>query len=103
MTMFLQIVTVGVVLVGIAVVTTLKERIETMSAALNRLTAEVAENTNTTASAKALISGLAQQIRDNAGNETALNKLADELDASGADLAGAVAENTPAADETDPA
>lgn len=100
MIIFLQ--AVSVILV-ILIASTLKTRIEAMSAALDRLTTEVAENTNVVASAKAMIAGLAQQIRDAKGDEDKLNALADQLDSSGNDLAGAVAENTVAANEPAPA
>lgn len=83
---------------------------KTMSAALDKLRAEVAENTAAVASAELLISGLAQQLRDAIGDEAALNALADELDASSNRLAQAVSDNTPAAgggdtpaEPTDPA
>jgi uncharacterized protein YigA (DUF484 family) len=66
------------------------ERIEEMSAALDRLTAEVAENRSSVDSAIALIAGLAQQIRDLSDDPAALNALADELDAQQADIAVAV-------------
>ena len=66
-------------------------------AAIDRLTSEVAELRTVNESAVALIAGLAQEIRDNIGNEDALNALADEIDASTNSLAAAVAENTPEA------
>jgi hypothetical protein len=64
-----------------------------MSEALDRLTAEVSETKSAVDSAVALISGLAQQIRDNV-SEDALNALADSLDAQQAELAEAVTNNT---------
>ena len=70
-----------------------------MSAALDKLRQEVAENTAAVASAEQLISGLAQQLRDAIGDEAALQALADELDANSNRLASAVASNTPAAEE----
>lgn len=70
-----------------------------MSAALDRLTAEVAETKTAVNSVLALVEGLAQQIRDNATDPVALNALADELDAQQAALAAAVAANTPAEPE----
>lgn len=69
-----------------------------MSEALNRLTTEVAEARSASQSAKALIAGLAQQIRDAATDPAALNALADDLDSSTNELSAAVTENTPAAD-----
>ncbi len=67
-----------------------------MSAALDRLTTEVAETKTAIDSALALITGLAQQIRDIATDPVALNALADELDAKQAEIAAAVEANMPA-------
>lgn len=67
-----------------------------MSAALERITQEVAETKTAVESAITLINGLAQQIRDNAEDPVALNALADELDAQQAAIGEAVAANTPA-------
>lgn len=67
----------------------------TMSAALDRLTREVSETKEVAASAVAMIEGLAQQIRDLKDDPAALEALANELDASQAALAAAVAANTP--------
>lgn len=72
------------------------ERILIMSAELDRLTASVANVKTVAESAITLINGLAQQIRDNAGDPAALAKLADDLDADDAELAAAVSANTPA-------
>lgn len=94
--LFLQIITVALLLIGLCVVTSTRTRIKDMSDSLDRLTAEVAETKTVAASAKAMIAGLAQQIRDNATDEAALNQLADDLDSSTNDLAGALTENTPA-------
>lgn len=77
-------------------ISSLAKRIDTMSAALDRLTAEVAETKDAVDSAVTLIAGLAQQIRDNATDPAALNALADQLDADQAEIAAAVTENTPA-------
>lgn len=71
------------------------ERILIMSAALDRLTAEVAETKTAVASVLALVAGLAQQIRDNTDDPVALNKLADDLDAAQTEIADAVTANTP--------
>lgn len=73
----------------------------TMSEALDRLTKEVSETRAATASALALIAGLAGQIRDNAEDPAALNVLADSLDESQSEIAAAVTANTPAADVAD--
>lgn len=64
--------------------------------ALDNLRREVQETRDTVQAGVTLIQGLAQQIRDNVGNETELQRLADELDASGTALAAAITENTPA-------
>lgn len=67
-----------------------------MSTALDRLTAEVAETRNSVDSAITLINGLATQIRDNLGNDIALEALADSLDSKQTELAAAINANTPA-------
>jgi septal ring factor EnvC (AmiA/AmiB activator) len=67
-----------------------------MSAALDRLTTEVSETATVVDSAIALISGLADQIRALQTDPAALAALADALDAKQAELAAAVAANTPA-------
>jgi TolA-binding protein len=73
------------------------DRLEvTLSQAVETLRAEIAENRTISQSAVTLIKGLAQQIRDNAEDPEALRALAAELDTQNADLAAAVAENTPA-------
>lgn len=80
---------------------TLAERIDalgvTMSLALDALSAQVQANNDLAASAIALIQGLAKQISDNVNDPVALAALADSLKASDADLAAAIAANTPAA------
>lgn len=68
-----------------------------MSAELDRLTTEVAETKTVTQSAIVLLGQLSDLIRQNANDPTALNALADQLDSNQADLANAVAANTPAA------
>jgi|SRR6478752_9882402 len=69
-------------------------RINHMSAALDRLTAEVAETRSAAQSLITLVQGLAQQIRDNVDDSDALNQLADDLDAEQKDIADAVTANT---------
>ncbi len=64
---------------------------------LQAIDQEVTEATTVMQSAKALIVGLAAEIRANAGNAAAMKALADKLDAQSNDLAAAVSENTPAA------
>lgn len=67
-----------------------------MSAALDRLTASLANNSSATASAIALLSTLASEIRAGLVNDdaAALNALADKLDAENASIADAVTANT---------
>lgn len=65
------------------------------SKSFERLAQEVTENRDAVASVEALIVNLAQQMRDAAGDEEAINKLADELDANTGRLSKAVADNTP--------
>lgn len=62
---------------------------------LDRLTTEVAETVTVIDSAVVMIEGLAQQIRDTAGDATAANALADTLDAKANALAAAITANTP--------
>ncbi len=66
-----------------------------MSVALDNLTREVKEMRTVNESAVTLIQGLAEQIRQNADNETAMQQLADDLDASAGNLGQAVQANTP--------
>jgi len=66
-----------------------------MAGELDRLTKEVAETKTVIDSAITLLGQLAQLIRDNAGNPTALNALADDLDAKQNELAKAITDNTP--------
>lgn len=68
-----------------------------MSAQLERLTASVAQLKTVDESAAALLSNIAQQLRDAATDPAAINKLADDIDANNAALSAAVAANTPAA------
>jgi TolA-binding protein len=66
-----------------------------MAGELQRLQLEVSEMAGVVDSAIVLINGLAQQIRDLAGDPEALNAMADELDAKAGALGSAVAANTP--------
>lgn len=65
-----------------------------MTAQLAALKTEVERNTAVTNSAVALISGLAQQIRDLKDDPAALEALAASLDANSDSLAAAVEANT---------
>ena len=78
------------------------ERIDTMSAELDRLTASVAKLTTAEKSLVALVAGLAELIRNNASDPAALNKLADDIDADSKEITDAVAANTPAAPPAEP-
>ncbi len=68
-----------------------------MSQSLDRLTREVSENRDAVDSLVELITGLAQQIRDNATDQAALEELANSLDAQQDTIAAAVSANTSAA------
>lgn len=67
-----------------------------MSAALDSLTAQVAQNTTVEESAVTLINGLAAQITAAGTDPVALAALTTNLNKSASDLAAAVAANTPA-------
>jgi len=68
-----------------------------MASNLDHVKASVAANTTVTQSVLTLVTGLAQQIRDNAEDPAALEALAGQLDADNAALAKAVTDNTPTA------
>ncbi len=68
-----------------------------LSAEIDRLTASVTNLTTVDDSLVALVTNLAQTIRDNATDPAALNALADKLDAESTKVADAVTANTPAA------
>jgi chromosome segregation ATPase len=76
----------------------LKQEKNVMSA-LDDLKAQVQENTNLEQSAVTAIQGIAAQLRDALANDdsAALQALSQQLDASAAGLASAIAANTPAA------
>lgn len=72
-----------------------------MATDLTRLTTEVEETRTVIDGAVALITNLAQLLRDAAGSPdvtTEVNALADQLDAKQAELAAAIEANTPAAE-----
>lgn len=71
------------------------ERLKTMSAQLDRLTASVAALKTKEQSLITLVKGLAQLIRDNVNDGPALTALADDIDADAAIIQAAVDENTP--------
>lgn len=70
-----------------------------MATAIENLQSVVAEQTTVIASAAALLGTLAEEIRQNAGDEAALNDLADRIDANTDSLAAAVEANTVPANE----
>jgi ABC-type transporter Mla subunit MlaD len=73
----------------------IERKLETMSAALDRLTNEVAETKTAVDSVLTLVDGLADQIRALKDDPAKLAALADELDANQADIAAKVLQNTP--------
>ncbi len=79
------------------------EKVEQMSAELDRLTASVAAETSKTESLITLVNGLAQIIRDNVNNAAALTALADSLDAETGKIQAAIDANTSAAPSAPPA
>lgn len=79
------------------------ERLASMALDLSRLSAEIAENNDAISSAVTLLNQIAQELRDAAGNQAAVNALADQLDTQSNNLAAAVVANTPSAPEPTPA
>jgi hypothetical protein len=71
-------------------------KVDHMSAELEKVKQETTEAVTVMKSAKVLIEGLAEQIRSNADNPTALLEIADKLDSGSNELAAAVSANTPA-------
>jgi hypothetical protein len=69
---------------------------------LTALEADVAANSDAVDSASTLLSQLAQEIRDSAGDPAAVAALADQLESATGRLSAAVAANTPAAPVPDP-
>ena len=69
----------------------------TIMSALDNLTAQVTSVASLEQSAVTMIQGLAQQIKGAANDPAAIQALADQLSASAAPLAAAIAANTPAA------
>lgn len=83
-----------------AIATALTEGNKHMADTLAALTAQVQANNDLLGSAVALIQGLAKQIQDNKNNPAALQALVDSLKSKDAELAQAIAANTPADDTT---
>lgn len=72
----------------------LKREIRQMALDLTQLTADVQADTDAVNSAVLLLNTLAQEIRDNADDPTALNELAAKLEQNTTALAQAVTDNT---------
>ncbi len=68
-----------------------------MALDFSRLQAEISENASAIDSAVALISQVADALRDAAGNQAKVNELADQLDARTNALAAAIVAGTPVA------
>lgn len=66
-----------------------------MSKELDQLTASVAQVNTKADSLITLVKGLAQIIRDNAGDKAKMLQLASDLDAQSGELQAAIDENTP--------
>lgn len=64
---------------------------------LDDIKAKADAQTTVIASLETVVSGMAQQIRDNANDPAKLQAIADELDANTSTLAASVVANTPAA------
>ena len=73
----------------------IERRIKKMANELDRIESEVTDISGAVDSAIALLSKLADLIRNNAGDPARLNKIADDLDAKGKALADAVVANDP--------
>lgn len=69
---------------------------------LTALEAEVAQNTDVTASAVLLLDKLADEIRDNANNPTAIQAIADQLHANSTTLGEAVVRDDGQVADPDP-
>lgn len=74
-----------------------------MSVELDRLSEEVKEAKDVQTGASKLLGELSTLIRNNASDPVAMNKLADDLDASNQALAAAVLANTPGGPPAPPA
>jgi hypothetical protein len=81
----------------LSVLRELKQQGVTIMADLTALTAQVKANTDVEASAIVLLNGLSAQIASLKNDPVALQALADQLKTSGADLAAAITNDTPAA------
>lgn len=86
----------------LGIVQQLQRSATTMTAALDRLKADVQASELVTESAITLLGGLSQQIRDLKDDPAALAALADEIEASTSSLASAVTANTVASSEPPP-
>ncbi len=75
---------------------TILARLNKMALNFSRVEQEVSEISSVVDSAVTLLQQVAQEIRDSAGNQAKLDKLATDLDAKATALAEAIAANTPA-------
>lgn len=73
----------------------INQRIKSMSAEIDRLTASVTNLTTVDDSLVALVGNLAQLLRDSASDPAAITALADKLDAEAGKVSEAVTANTP--------
>ncbi len=77
----------------------LKERIQTMLLDLSNVLAKVSAIETVGDSAVTLLKGLSAELRAVAGQQVDLNAIADRIDAQTAEMAAAITESTPAANE----
>lgn len=70
-------------------------RLHKMSVAFDRLIDEVTETRTAVDSILVFAAGIAEQLREAAGDEAKVNDLANQLDTMQADIAAAVTANTP--------
>ena len=75
------------------------EGITAMTASVDRLTREVSESREVSTSIMTLVSNLAAEMRANANDSVAIERLADDLDSQQREISAAVTENTPAAEQ----
>ncbi len=79
------------------------ERLDKMALDFTKLETEVTENNDVIQSVITLLTQIAQDIRDAAGNQAKITDLATRLDTQSNALAEAVAANTPAEPAPEPA
>lgn len=79
-----------------------RDGVKKMATDLTKLTEEVTEIKTVSQSAITLIQGISQRLEEAKTDPVKIQALADELDATSAALAAAVAANTPASEEPAP-